>query len=50
MVLDKARMQAVLDNKPLDLSTNDSAAACLLASQPGRVFSRDQLMTSAFRT
>lgn len=46
LTLDKTRMQAALDNNPLDLSTNEFRLLYLLASQPGRVFSRDQLMTA----
>jgi len=44
LVMDNARMEATLDGKTLDLSTIEFRLLYLLASQPGRVFSRDLLM------
>lgn len=44
LAMDNARMEASLDGKSLDLSTIEFRLLYLLASQPGRVFSRDLLM------
>ena len=44
LAMDNARMEASLDGKSLDLSTIEFRLFYLLASQPGRVFSRDLLM------
>jgi len=44
LVLDTSRMEARLDDRPLGLSTIEFRLLYLLASQPGRVFSRDRLM------
>lgn len=44
LVLDASRMEARLDGRELSLSTIEFRLLSLLASQPGRVFSRDRLM------
>lgn len=44
LTMSRTRMEAVLDGKPLDLSTIEFRLLYLLASQPGRTFSRDLLV------
>jgi len=44
LVLDNSRMEASLDDRPLELSTIEFRLLYLLASRPGRVFSRERLL------
>ena len=46
--IDEARHQASLNGKRLKLSPVEFALLSRLAAQPGRVFSRDQLMSSIY--
>ncbi|ASP23272.1 transcriptional regulatory protein BaeR (plasmid) [Antarctobacter heliothermus] len=45
---DAERWQAALDGKPLDLTRREFMLVQVLAHRPGRVFSRDELLTLAF--
>ena len=49
LVLDDASYRAVLDGKPLDLTAFEYQLLKVLASQPGRIFSRQQLMDAMYR-
>jgi len=49
LVLDDASYKAVLDGKPLDLTAFEYQLLKVLASQPGRIFSRQQLMDAMYR-
>jgi two-component system, OmpR family, response regulator BaeR len=49
LVLDDAAYKAVLDGKTLDLTTVEYHLLKVLASQPGRIFSRQQLMDAMYR-
>ncbi|MEM9208277.1 MAG: response regulator [Pseudomonadota bacterium] len=42
--IDEAKFEATIGEKPLDLTPVEFRLLAMLASQPGRVFSRDQLM------
>ncbi|SNS59444.1 response regulator [Antarctobacter heliothermus] len=46
--MDAERWQAALDGKPLDLTRREFMLVQVLAHRPGRVFSRDELLTLAF--
>lgn len=46
--IDAERWQAALDGKPLDLTRREFMLVQVLANRPGRVFSRDELLTLAF--
>lgn len=46
--IDPERWQATLDGVALDLTRREFALLKALAARPGRVFSRDQLLTLAF--
>ncbi|EGB15554.1 two component transcriptional regulator, winged helix family [Pseudodesulfovibrio mercurii] len=48
LMLDSTRMQADLNGKTLDLSTIEFQLLYRMASHPGRVFSRDQLISDIF--
>ncbi|WP_299567962.1 response regulator [uncultured Sulfitobacter sp.] len=48
LVIDGDRWQATLDGNPLDLTRREFALLQSLAARPGRVFSRDQLLSLAF--
>ncbi len=47
--LDEARWKATLDGQDLDLTAVEFKLLAVLASQPGRIFSRDQLMDAMYR-
>jgi two-component system response regulator BaeR len=49
LVLDDAAWRATLDGVPLDLTAVEFKLLALLASQPGRIYSRDQLMDAMYR-
>jgi two-component system, OmpR family, response regulator BaeR len=49
LVLDEAGWRATLDGHPLDLTAVEFKLLSVLASQPGRIFSRDQLMDAMYR-
>jgi two-component system response regulator BaeR len=49
LVLDDAGFRASLNGKPLDLTTVEFQLLKVLASQPGRIFSRQQLMDAMYR-
>jgi two-component system, OmpR family, response regulator BaeR len=49
LVLDESGWRAMLDGKPLDLTAVEFKLLSVLASQPGRIFSRDQLMDAMYR-
>jgi two-component system, OmpR family, alkaline phosphatase synthesis response regulator PhoP len=44
VTLDKQRMQATVGKRPIDLTTTEFELVATLASQPGRVFTRAQLL------
>src|SRR5262245_9441502 len=44
LTLDKRRMQAIVAKRPVDLTTTEFELVATLASQPGRVFTRSQLL------
>ncbi|MBN2645745.1 MAG: response regulator [Desulfuromonadaceae bacterium] len=46
--LDSARQRATLDGQPLDLTTVEFRLLALLASHPGRLYSRQQLMENIY--
>ncbi|UWR29094.1 response regulator [Sulfitobacter sp. W002] len=48
LIIDGDRWQATLDGSPLDLTRREFSVLQALASRPGRVFSRDQLLALAF--
>jgi len=49
LVLDEAAWRATLDGTPLDLTAVEFKLLSVLAGQPGRIFSRDQLMDHMYR-
>ena len=49
LVLDESAWRATLDGAPLDLTAVEFKLLALLASQPGRIYSRDQLMDAMYR-
>jgi two-component system response regulator BaeR len=49
LVLDEAGWRATLDGQVLDLTAVEFKLLSVLASQPGRIFSRDQLMDAMYR-
>jgi len=49
LVLDESGWRATLDGHPLDLTAVEFKLLSVLASQPGRIFSRDQLMDAMYR-
>ena len=49
LVLDDAAYRATLDGRVLDLTTVEYQLLKVLASQPGRIFSRQQLMDAMYR-
>ncbi|KZX98230.1 DNA-binding response regulator [Sulfitobacter sp. HI0082] len=48
LIIDAGRWQATLDGSQLDLTRREFSLLQALASRPGRVFSRDQLLSLAF--
>ncbi len=46
--IDEAKFSAEIDGHPLDLTPVEFRLLALLACQPGRVYSRDQLMTKIY--
>jgi two-component system response regulator BaeR len=49
LVLDESGWRATLDGHPLDLTAVEFKLLSVLASQPGRIFTRDQLMDHMYR-
>jgi two-component system, OmpR family, response regulator BaeR len=49
LVLDDAGFRASLNGRPLELTTVEFQLLKVLASQPGRIFSRQQLMDAMYR-
>ena len=49
LVLDESAWRATLDGVALDLTAVEFKLLALLASQPGRIYSRDQLMDAMYR-
>ena len=49
LVLDESGWRATLDGQPLDLTAVEFKLLSVLASQPGRIFTRDQLMDHMYR-
>jgi two-component system response regulator BaeR len=49
LVLDEASWRATLDGLPLDLTAVEFKLLSVLASQPGRIYSREQLMDAMYR-
>jgi len=49
LVLDAAGWRATLDGTPLDLTAVEFKLLDVLARQPGRIYSRDQLMDAMYR-
>jgi len=45
-VIDPARHEAKVNGKPVDLTFTEFRVLSLLAGQPGRVFTRDQIVTA----
>ena len=48
VVVDKEKATVYKDEKPLDLSQREFELICCLASQPGKVFSREALMENVW--
>jgi two-component system response regulator BaeR len=48
LTIDEEKFSATIDGQVLDLTPVEFRLLALLASQPGRVFSRDQLMNSIY--
>lgn len=48
LMVDEERFEASIDNRKLDLTPVEFRLLAFLASQPGRVFSRDQLMSRIY--
>jgi DNA-binding response OmpR family regulator len=44
MVIDFQKHTVQVDGKPVDLTTNEFAALCLLVKNPGKVLNRDQIL------
>lgn len=44
MQIDFQKHTVAVDGKPVDVTTNEFAALCLLANNPGKVLSRDQIL------
>jgi two-component system response regulator BaeR len=49
LTLDESAWRATLDGQPLDLTAVEFKLLSVLAGQPGRIFSRDQLMDAMYR-
>ncbi|MEO6079708.1 MAG: response regulator [Steroidobacteraceae bacterium] len=49
LTLDESGWRATLDGRPLDLTAVEFKLLSVLANQPGRIFSRDQLMDAMYR-
>jgi two-component system, OmpR family, response regulator BaeR len=49
LVLDEAGWRATMDGQQLDLTAVEFKLLSVLANQPGRIFSRDQLMDAMYR-
>jgi len=49
LALDESAWRATLDGVPLDLTAVEFKLLAVLASQPGRIYSRDQLMDAMYR-
>jgi two-component system response regulator BaeR len=49
LVMDEAAWRATLDGTPLDLTAVEFKLLAVLARQPGRIHSRDQLMDAMYR-
>jgi two-component system response regulator BaeR len=49
LTLDEASWRAALDGHPLDLTAVEFKLLSVLASQPGRIYSREQLMDAMYR-
>jgi two-component system response regulator BaeR len=49
LTLDEASWRASLDGQPLDLTAVEFKLLSVLASQPGRIYSREQLMDAMYR-
>jgi two-component system response regulator BaeR len=49
LALDEASWRATLDGQPLDLTAVEFKLLSVLASQPGRIYSREQLMDAMYR-
>jgi two-component system response regulator BaeR len=49
LVLDEASWRAMLDGQPLELTAVEFKLLSVLASQPGRIYSREQLMDAMYR-
>jgi len=49
LTLDEASWRAALDGQPLDLTAVEFKLLSVLASQPGRIYSREQLMDAMYR-
>ena len=49
LVLDESGWRASLDGQPLDLTAVEFKLLSVLAGQPGRIFTRDQLMDHMYR-
>jgi two-component system response regulator BaeR len=49
LVLDEASWRASLDGQPLELTAVEFKLLSVLASQPGRIYSREQLMDAMYR-
>ncbi|MEM9208131.1 MAG: response regulator [Pseudomonadota bacterium] len=48
LAIDEAKFEATIGKQPLDLTPVEFRLLAMLASQPGRVFSRDQLMDNIY--
>ncbi len=48
LVIDAARRELLLNGRPVDLRTQEFELLLTLASQPGRVFTREQLLEKAW--
>jgi two-component system, OmpR family, alkaline phosphatase synthesis response regulator PhoP len=46
--IDPSKREVTIDDRPVELRTQEFEVLCILASQPGRVFTREQLLQQAW--
>jgi two-component system, OmpR family, alkaline phosphatase synthesis response regulator PhoP len=46
--IDPSKREVTIDNRPVELRTQEFEVLCILASLPGRVFTREQLLQQAW--
>jgi two-component system alkaline phosphatase synthesis response regulator PhoP len=48
LLIDPSSREVYIDNSPVELRTQEFEVLCILAGQPGRVFTREQLLQEAW--